>query len=574
MREPPAPSAHFIAVLRPIMRQSENTTILRCQRGQASVFVLAMLGVVLLVTVFLYHSGRLTSEKMQIQNGADAAAFGASVLEARSLNFAAYTNRAMVANEVAIGQLVGLLSFADELKTSRKYAAVYAAILEGIAAAFPPAAGILIPIAEGITTIGNVLGSAGDTLGGLFNKIMPPFIKVLSVINKVYSTSQKIYHGVTYALIFENIDKSLQNNIVIPEGGRGPVLSPFGFVAMLGHIPSSWSGLTRIHSAEDDDKQKGIQRLAATVRAARDPFSSGEDSPLNRDWRFNLVRNFRIVKFTYGADSAGGSELRATDKTYAWTAADGLVFGAKLKLSFKICIPYTDICESVDDSWGWNLPFGTGGYQAVVSKDRKLPAGDILPSTPEKNYGHRSPPVYGGAMDGDHLSAWPGVVAEMSANTIDRYSGLNSYRDRGSEDYRPLLPMSAPSFLVGVVKPLKDLKKQGPQFSGHYDLKGPVADEVADSVGAIAKSELYFAKPTSKGREKPNAFSPYWQARLVETSNSERFFALAVQQDTLWLTQSETKIIGGSILSELRNITRELESFVKDIQDAVDWLWK
>jgi len=72
---------------------------------------------------------------MQLQNAADAAAFGASTLEARSLNFAAYTNRAMVANEVAIGQLVGLLSLVDEFKTSGEYIEVYVAILEAAAAA-------------------------------------------------------------------------------------------------------------------------------------------------------------------------------------------------------------------------------------------------------------------------------------------------------------------------------------------------------------------------------------------------------------------------------------------------------
>ena len=91
------------------------------QSGQASVFVIALIGIVLVSTIFLYQSGRLTSEKMQLQNAADAAAFGASTLEARSLNFAAYTNRAMVANEVAVGQMVGMLSFVDELKTTGEY---------------------------------------------------------------------------------------------------------------------------------------------------------------------------------------------------------------------------------------------------------------------------------------------------------------------------------------------------------------------------------------------------------------------------------------------------------------------
>jgi len=82
------------------------------QFGQAMVFVVLFLGVVTLSLVFLYKAGKITSEKMQLQNAADAAAYSVSLTEARDLNFMAYTNRAMVANEVAIGQLVGMASWA------------------------------------------------------------------------------------------------------------------------------------------------------------------------------------------------------------------------------------------------------------------------------------------------------------------------------------------------------------------------------------------------------------------------------------------------------------------------------
>jgi len=563
------------------MRQSKDISILAGQQGQASVFVLAMLGVVILITVFLYQSGRLTSEKMQIQNGADAAAFGASVLEARSLNFAAYTNRAMVANEVAVGQLVGLLSFADELKTSRKYAEVYAIILDAIGTALSasvvlaPAGAPIIAIGEGIATIGNVLGTVGDTLQSFFKKIIPPAIKVLSIINRAYSTSQKIYQGATYALILKYVDQSLQDNVALASDEKGPTLSPFGFVAMLGHIPSSWSGYTRIYSAADDDKKsQGMQRLAATVRANRDGFSSGDPhDKTNRNWNFDLVRDFRIVKFSYGADSVGASELRATDKSYAWTAADGLVFEAKLKVSVKI--PLTK--KSIHESWGWNLPFGTGGFQAIETDAEKLQLLDILPSTPKSIYGPRDQEVYGGAGNSGHLTAWPGIMAEMSGNTVAKYDGgLHSYRD-SDEGYKPLFSFSAPYFLVGVTKPLKDLKKQGPKFSDHYDLYEYTASgsDQSNTIGAIAKSELYFARPTVEQVEKPNVFRPYWQARLVETSNSERFLALAIQQETVWLTADEADLIGGEskILSDIMNVLAKVQQAIGKISKAISWLF-
>jgi len=42
------------------------------------VFVLLFLPVVLLSLIFLYKAGRITSEKMELQNAADAAAYSVS----------------------------------------------------------------------------------------------------------------------------------------------------------------------------------------------------------------------------------------------------------------------------------------------------------------------------------------------------------------------------------------------------------------------------------------------------------------------------------------------------------------
>ncbi len=51
------------------------------------VFVVLFLGIVTLSLVFLYKAGKITSEKMQLQNAADAAAYSVYLTEARDLNF-------------------------------------------------------------------------------------------------------------------------------------------------------------------------------------------------------------------------------------------------------------------------------------------------------------------------------------------------------------------------------------------------------------------------------------------------------------------------------------------------------
>ncbi|MGG2041243.1 hypothetical protein [Burkholderia gladioli] len=62
----------------------------------------------------------LTSAKIQLQNTADASAYAAALLQARDYNFSAYTNRAMIANQAAVAQMVGLKSFVDMLDRARR----------------------------------------------------------------------------------------------------------------------------------------------------------------------------------------------------------------------------------------------------------------------------------------------------------------------------------------------------------------------------------------------------------------------------------------------------------------------
>lgn len=98
---------------------------LKKQRGQAAVFVVLFSSILVVSAFAMFKAGKLTSNKMQLQNAADAAAYSMSVVEARDLNFASYMNRAIVANEVAIGQFVGLASWAYHFKSFADYLDTY-----------------------------------------------------------------------------------------------------------------------------------------------------------------------------------------------------------------------------------------------------------------------------------------------------------------------------------------------------------------------------------------------------------------------------------------------------------------
>ncbi|MDY7574990.1 pilus assembly protein TadG-related protein [Actimicrobium sp. CCI2.3] len=87
------------------------------QRGQALIYGIFVLMGGLTALFFLFNTGQLSSEKTKLVNTADAVAYSAGVMQARALNFDAYSNRALVANEVLVAQMVSLSSWGQYVST-------------------------------------------------------------------------------------------------------------------------------------------------------------------------------------------------------------------------------------------------------------------------------------------------------------------------------------------------------------------------------------------------------------------------------------------------------------------------
>lgn len=319
--------------------------------------------------------------------------------------------------------------------------------------------------------------------------------------------------------------------------------------------------------------------MAATVREGRDPFSSGnKDQSTNRDWAIELDMGASVTipiidvkiggEFILGAESLGASELIYTDG-FAWSGTDTTVIGTRLKVFGKwFSLP--------------GAPFGSGAFQAPESLEATLLPENLLFS-PYTKFGSRSPEAYGGAGNTEHYLAWPDTLKDMEENIVpdNPYMGLQPYRDMASmKAPKPgggMIPFEAPYFMVGVTRPFKDLDSSGPQFDGNLDLTRYDSDTNVDRLGAIARAELYFMRPENPSyfarkdgyTEKPNVFSPFWQARLVDSSNLQRFTALALQQKVLWLTEDEKKLIGGGVLDDVLKIVDELLEGLADVVDRV-----
>jgi uncharacterized membrane protein (Fun14 family) len=618
------------------------------QHGQAIIFVVLFLGVVTLSLVFLYKAGKITSEKMQIQNAADAAAYSVSLTEARDLNFMAYTNRAMVANEVAIGQMVGLASWAAHWESFGYYLMAYYRIFIGpivSTATLGTAAGPVEGVFQAAATVFKSTGAAAFTIFKVIGNISAT---VLSTINKVYGVVQTAYH---YASILMGISAYVD---VVNDNAPNAKISDFGMMSLIAHtltytdIIPSYDSFIKTYTPTQAENAEGFERLAGIINGSRDEFSRNrgwdlglpDPFPIDLDYtcssgcpQGNSEQRFEIdvppgitlgtlfleLRFYFQMQllREGGSELRykgdtATGTKFNWSAADStnltadLIFsveagfepfigpsvsagvdismlpdGVSLKLNFD---PVGTLFEETL-AFTPTAPFSSGAAQIGATQ---LTSADLMGIDRE---------AYGGSAGKDQTwylgvpftpSAAPTAAPFVPVTTLTMpsgkhkinttYSGLQMYNDNILKD-NPW-GIEAPYFLAGVViddvdiyRNTAPLKTVGPntnpgQLINNTNFFYLDDSQVADQeLGAIAKSEVYFSRPTDlsyfsradDAEEYGSAFNPYWQARLVQTTNADRVLSIAIQQKQTF-----------GVLDQLADLTSLLGSTLEDM-DPADW---
>ena len=92
-------------------------------RHAGQIAPVALFGLVVASTVLavMFNTSQKITEKSRVANAADAAAYSGAVWTARHLNFLAYTNRAMIANHIAVGHFVSYVSWIRYVDDSIDY---------------------------------------------------------------------------------------------------------------------------------------------------------------------------------------------------------------------------------------------------------------------------------------------------------------------------------------------------------------------------------------------------------------------------------------------------------------------
>lgn len=258
------------------------TSFSKKQHGQAALFVVLFSAIMLVAVFSLFKAGKITTNKMQLQNAADAAAFSMSTVEARDLNFASYMNRAIVANEVGIAQFVGLASWAYHFKSFADFLNFYNTCCLG-----PATLGATIGPINAVTT---PWASVGTSAVNLISKLANVATIVLHNINKVYGIAQFGYHTVSVLL-----SVGVLNDVITNNGPPGTKISDFGIISLIAHaatygvlpglpgdqFATGYMPTSKIDVA--DFEASGYARLSALIRDSRDPFTT------RRDWAIPLI---------------------------------------------------------------------------------------------------------------------------------------------------------------------------------------------------------------------------------------------------------------------------------------------
>jgi len=485
----------------------------------------------------MYDSGIVNIEKVRLQNTADSAAYSSAVVVARDMNFIAYTNRAMVANQVSMGQMVGMASLAH-------HQSAYASQI-GLLAGFIPSAKVIEPIAT-------VVAKGIDALATIMaNSIVPQNEFVITGL----SEAQAAFH-LTASIAAERMstDVTLANDADVKQ------LSLFGVAQLheqiadlIGTIQNLRPNAASLPSGADDDPKKRFSEFQNIVVQSEDRFTANRSyvwgAPFSATYGKPIPISGLGLVDAYESRKYGGNEFQSgTDSSgklkWEWSAMDDVSVWA-------------DICSGkpVTCKWQEKIPLGYGVANALNRDQATKVYNNYL--TQKANVAQWGNGAWKNPLSANlaYQSQLPDGKKTNVAGTFE--GGLRPFYDFKTDDNVD----QGPSVLILVTKGEQYIQTQKtmattvPNYSIAPDLdieedgglpKGKMA--------AMAKAQPYFYRPneacsgsapcwqrqarpswiTTGNNDSPpkfehgNLYNPFWQTRLVDTTDQEKAAALAV----------------------------------------------
>ncbi len=456
----------------------------RRSQGQAMIWMLGMLAASAAVMFALFNTSQTVVGKERTVNAADAAALAGATTQARLLNLMAYTNRAVIANEVFMVQMLSLESWTKYVSRTTDNIGY---VLDVASIIFPP-----------LETLASALHKAADLADNghdiLHDKVVPLLITALEKAKTAMSAAHNALHA-GGGLLAENAAKSMASANRSDFGGRrddGVQILDDATIRGLTFVlnEKAWLGFTK--------QYKGSERVDAKqiLLDSRDAFSKDRPGSFLVNWRLPDGLG------TIGLHKEGGTRLAGYDR---WETEDTL--------------------ELEKRWWTWRgmkssyLPIGWGRANADSSGSS---GSRWSPGRAAQNLAYTS--------GGTH-SGWSGVPEQFDITDKSRAKrdslGLDFLVAVGRPDNHDFSSTS-----MGVNK-----GSGGPL--GSPETPGNLASARNT---AFSKARVSFERPQrgllndftarplwrdDSAKEYGSLYSPYWQARLTDITPTEKLALLA-----------------------------------------------
>ncbi|MGZ9712646.1 pilus assembly protein TadG-related protein [Glaciimonas sp. GNP009] len=235
--------------------------MLRTQRGAVLPITIFFLAVLCIGLFAIYNMAQLTAEKRRLTNAADAIAYSSANVAAEGLNYTAYTNRAMIANYQAVGQMTAMWS---NVTMSDQYWRNNAKVLKATAALTK----FILYIGTGLSSILKTVSTFSDYWEKIVNGVRVTSqvlanagTATTSLTNYAIFASQQVHLATTASALISMQKDLLTANApqaeYIPQTVMyqiGKSLVDFGSMIKLHQPPRKFMGSTEMKTKVPGDK--------------------------------------------------------------------------------------------------------------------------------------------------------------------------------------------------------------------------------------------------------------------------------------------------------------------------------
>jgi len=470
------------------------------QSGQAMPLGIAFILVGMLGVFVLFNTGQVAVNKQRLSDAADSAAYSGLVWQARALNFQAYTNRAMIANDVTIGQAASLASWSTYAESATSNFATATSV---------------VPV---LNTITRAISTVFSAVNAIVVPVADVMVDAMSIVNTVIGVTQEAMYASSFAATPDIVYQVAQAS-----DEEFDVATGYAVAGLYTNL-KSWESFTEKYDESDIDQMRERTDL---INESRDGFAT------HRQWHF--FENFWLFSTPFTKHRIyydGRTKLLLSDDgtNWEWVAKDA----ASLHNKYYYFSGFRWKSNTIQVPIGWAAAYANSDSSSTKTIDAS--------GTRCRNYT---------TLDGEPCDFLPkNETAEELANVgfisaagnstlvqLNGYQGVNAFRSLSQsviqdEDNAgdPVLRLRTEvSMDIDKTETSNDWVHQSEPFETELTAAGT-------KLSSISIAEVYYRHPqayrTSSNEiamQRANGYNPYWDVRLAPVDAEERLAALALR---------------------------------------------